>query len=86
MGTHLAGMKKLITKWADSIIEDFDIWDVTIDCYPEGGIRYISKEKRSFHKLYKTESESDKRILRFHKKMSNYFSFGVDSRIGYGNY
>jgi len=33
IGPHLNGLKSLVNKWVDSILEDFDIWDVTIETY-----------------------------------------------------
>lgn len=33
MGPGLKGIKKLMAMWADALVEDFDIWDVTIECF-----------------------------------------------------
>lgn len=45
IGPGFKTLKKLMTMWVDSVIEDFDIWDITIECYKGGGIRYIDKPK-----------------------------------------
>lgn len=33
IGEHLSGLKKMMNKWVESIIEDFDIWDVSIETH-----------------------------------------------------
>jgi len=33
IGEHLSGLKKMMNKWVESIVEDFDIWDVSIETH-----------------------------------------------------
>ena len=55
-----------------------------------GGIKRINKSKGFFNyeKRYLTttdpETNLETKACTFTRRMSNYFSFGVDSRIGYG--
>jgi len=89
IGEHLNGLKKMMNKWVEALIEDFDIWDVTIETHEYGGVRQIFKEKgKKFIKKFITEEHPETKqvtkITTLNKRMCNYFSFGIDSRIGYG--
>jgi len=89
IGEHLGGLKKMMNKWVESLVEDFDIWDVTIETHDYGGIRQVFKEKgKKFIKRFMTsehpETKQQIKITTLNKRMCNYFSFGIDSRIGYG--
>jgi len=88
IGTHLNSLKALITKWVDAQIEDFDVWEVTIETHENGGLKQISRNGKKFEKkfmsIFDLDSGQETRITTFKKLMCNYYSFGVDSRIGYG--
>jgi diacylglycerol kinase (ATP) len=89
IGIHLDALKGLMLQWLDATIEDFDIWDINVETNEEGGIRRIEKEQgKKFQKKFLTEKDpvlgEEKRALTLKKKMCNYYSFGIDGRIGYG--
>jgi len=90
IGPHLNGLKGLVNKWVDASVEDFDIWDIVIETYEYGGVKQIYREGKStkFTKRFVTveHEETKQQVKAFvvKKKMCNYFSFGIDSRIGYG--
>lgn len=65
-------------------MEDFDIWDVKCVVQEGGYFQVVQKTKEHFNKvvLRDKEGKANRRVLK--KRMSNYFSFGVDARIGFG--
>jgi len=88
IGPHLSNFKELISKWVDAQVEDFDIWEITIETHENGGLKQISRNGKKFEKKFMgvvdLDTGKETRTTTFKKLMCNYFSFGVDSRIGYG--
>lgn len=76
------GMKKfkgLLKQYLEAEVIDFDIWNVEIKAAEEGG--HI-KQVKNGHKVIMKDSEADRKILS--KPMCNYFSLGIESRVGLG--
>jgi len=86
-GRFLGGLKGLISDWVISNIEPFDLWDVTIECYDEGGVRQVVMTDKNRHEtrylMNIDEKGVERKILTFRRKMSNYFSLGFDAAVGY---
>lgn len=64
IGPHLNGLKKIITKWVDAIVEDFDIWEVTIETYEVKNVVRIVRNRNSleeFHRLPEKKERDFKR-------------------------
>lgn len=76
IGPYMKNFKELVQKWIFAEIRDFDIWEVFIECETAG--KFLKIEKKDTWKKVPLQEK------KMHKKMCNYFSFGVDSRIGYG--
>ena len=78
---------KLIVRYLRCQIRQLDIWDVEVKTRVGGGIQRVKnngKRKNTLHFLGRVNRsgtfEKD-RILK--RKMSNYFSIGVDAKIGF---
>jgi len=90
IGTHLDNLKGLVTQWVNAEIADFDIWEITIETHETGGLKQIhrtpgQKFEKRFMSYDEANGDKSKTVNTYSKVMCNYFSFGVDSRIGYGN-
>lgn len=89
LGTHLNNFKSLISQWVDAKTIPFDIWEITIETHENGGLKQIhrapgKKFEKKFMSFANKETGKEETIHSFRKLMCNYFSFGIDSRIGYG--
>jgi len=89
LGKHMSNFKGLMTTWADAQVEHFDVWEITIETYENGGLRQIHRPQgKKFEKRFMTrvdpQTGKEVQLTTFSKLMCNYFSFGVESRIGYG--
>jgi diacylglycerol kinase (ATP) len=76
------GMKKfkgLLKQYLEAEVIDFDIWNVEIKAADDGG--HIKQVKNGLKVIMK-ESETDRKLLS--KPMCNYFSLGIESRVGLG--
>jgi diacylglycerol kinase (ATP) len=73
---EMAGFKALILQWFLAKIEDFDVWEVTVKVNDHfGHITQIKDKKpKNIHEDTKTLTSL----------MANYYSIGVESRIGFG--
>lgn len=65
-------LQEFLQKVRHSRVENFDVWEVEVQ-YREGG--YISQKKNG--EVKKMPSRP------FCKQITNYFSFGIDARVGY---
>ena len=65
-------LQEFVQKVRHSRIDDFDVWEVEVD-YREGG--YIAQ-----HRNGEERKAPNKPIVR---QITNYFSFGMDARVGY---
>ncbi|EER04109.1 diacylglycerol kinase, epsilon, putative [Perkinsus marinus ATCC 50983] len=79
LGKRLVNFKGMLTQWLNASIVPYDIWEVEIKCTNNGSIQHI-------HNSVKTPLKgSNGEILRdVVKPICNYFSIGVESRIGLG--
>ncbi|CAD8047263.1 unnamed protein product [Paramecium sonneborni] len=83
LGACLRNFKQQISQWLNAKIHDFDLWEINICVDMQtGSFKRIKKQGD----LYQKEVlQKDKDVLKqLDKRMSNYFSIGVDARIGYG--
>jgi diacylglycerol kinase (ATP) len=74
---NLAQLKKLIAEWIDARIVSHDLWDVKISVDSSSG-RVIQRSGKRSKKDVLPEGQNF-----MVKKMSNYFSIGIESRVGY---
>jgi len=87
IGTHMDNLKALVTQWVNAEVSDFDIWDITIETHDHGGLKQIHRTPgQKFEKRFMSQGsgETANKVNTYTKVMCNYYSFGVDSRIGYG--
>jgi diacylglycerol kinase (ATP) len=85
-------LPRMIKQFLKCSIKYLDIWDVQVECYPEGGIQTVQKVKKKNGKLKNklqflkksggstTSNGGNQLVLR--RKMSNYCSLGIDAKIG----
>ncbi|KAF4745480.1 hypothetical protein FOZ62_020783, partial [Perkinsus olseni] len=79
LGKRLSNLKDMLTEWLHASIVPFDIWEVEISCTASGSIQQV---KNSVKTPLRNE---DGEILRhLMKPICNYFSVGVESRVGLG--
>ena len=74
IGRNMAGLKRIISRYLKADISPFDIWKITVKVKDGGSIKKIKNGK----KVPVTDS------LDMTKLCCNYFSVGVDGRIGMG--
>jgi diacylglycerol kinase (ATP) len=74
-GANLRGLKNKVMLYSKENFVPFDLWNVEITCGADGGVFQIKQGR-------KTAVNDD--AGKFHKVMGNYFSIGVESRIGVG--
>ncbi|CAK65676.1 unnamed protein product (macronuclear) [Paramecium tetraurelia] len=72
-------LKGFVEEWMEGVESYFDVWDVDIRLQ-QGG--YISEIKRNENGV--GEMKLQLKDQRYYKQMINYFSIGVDARIGFG--
>jgi diacylglycerol kinase (ATP) len=81
VGKKLIGIKRDVEFWTEATPVEMDIWKVTIELKENGYLTNISKSKKGFVRnkfIDGTEGET------FSRLMTNYFSIGLDARIGLG--
>jgi diacylglycerol kinase (ATP) len=78
VGKHMKSLQKLVKQWANAVPQPLDIWDIEVDVDSESG--YFTKIGNG----EKTElkDKDGNRMLTYRRLMINYFSFGIDARIG----
>eukprot|EP00357_Protocruzia_adherens_P006901 CAMPEP_0115037416 /NCGR_PEP_ID=MMETSP0216-20121206/42790_1 /TAXON_ID=223996 /ORGANISM="Protocruzia adherens, Strain Boccale" /LENGTH=516 /DNA_ID=CAMNT_0002417601 /DNA_START=314 /DNA_END=1864 /DNA_ORIENTATION=- len=85
IGKNLKDFKKLVKKFLKATKDEYDIWDVSVELFPSGSFKRISKNKKGFQKIeLKDENRSEQNLRSLSKLMCNYISLGIDARIGYG--
>lgn len=90
LGKDLSGLHKLLKNWLAAEVKDFDLWEVSIRTVPtaDGGrFEFVHDGKKSCTpKDIKQKEIKDfgDQGLEMTKPMCNYFSFGLESRIGLG--
>ena len=69
-------------KWMQAVPHHLDLWNIKVQVHHAGGIGKVNKTRDSVEKIIIEENKSKK--LKFTRLMSNYFSIGLDARIGLG--
>mmetsp|Transcript_2700 Transcript_2700/g.6009 ORF Transcript_2700/g.6009 Transcript_2700/m.6009 type:complete len:407 (+) Transcript_2700:84-1304(+) len=82
IGQHMKGLKRSLKHWKNAEISNFDLWNITINTGPSGGIFKIRKLAKGFERAQILNDQGEKSSHT--RLMSNYFSIGVDARIGLG--
>jgi diacylglycerol kinase (ATP) len=72
----MGGFKALLQEWLNASVNDFDIWQISVKVQDEAG---TIKQIKSKHKV-----EINHGTKMITKPMCNYFSLGIESRIGLG--
>ncbi|KAF4659055.1 hypothetical protein FOL47_007732 [Perkinsus chesapeaki] len=81
-GKHLYSFKNMIKEWCKAVIIPYDIWELEVKCTANGSIQQI---KGSIKTPLKKDNSPEGEILRsIVKPICNYFSIGVESRVGLG--
>lgn len=69
-------------KWMEAVPHHLDLWNIKVQVHHAGGIGKVNKTQNSVEKIIIQENKSKKLVLT--RLMSNYFSIGLDARIGLG--
>eukprot|EP01069_Polyplicarium_translucidae_P002497 Polyplicarium_translucidae@DN2046_c0_g1_i2.p1 len=78
-------LKYLLVEWTKSPTIFHDVWEVEVDLFPDGAFRKVDGETRKKKTLtYIDELGVERAEVKRTWKMNNYFSVGVESRIGLG--
>lgn len=77
-----ANLSEAAERWMNAVVSSLDLWDVDISVAEGGHFIKIAKIPHGFKKVVLYDSAGVK--TRFQRLMSNYFSLGVDARIGFG--
>lgn len=81
LGPHCAAFLRYAKLWVHAIAMNFDIWDISIET--AGYFEYIQTKHNAFSREhFQDEHGDDSKVFR--KLMTNYFSVGLDARIGLG--
>jgi diacylglycerol kinase (ATP) len=71
-----------ISSWLAATPHNFDFWLIKAETEESGGFGRVNKSSKSYTKTHIKEGGSTK--VHFERLMSNYFSIGLDARIGLG--
>ena len=71
--------KRIIGEYLRAEIIDFDIWNISVKASDNGG---VIKQVKDGKKVPMKDGDLDRKILV--KPMCNYFSIGIESRVGLG--
>jgi diacylglycerol kinase (ATP) len=75
-------MESYMFLWLKALPHQLDIWDLKLKVHDNGGFGKVKKTKENVEKYFlERNGEKQKKIK---KLMSNYFSIGLDARIGLG--
>jgi diacylglycerol kinase (ATP) len=78
-GNVLVNLREHIRRYLSADVIPYDVWDIEVDVDPDGSIlRVIDKEK------FLITNPDGSNITQMNKKAINYFSTGLESRIGLG--
>ncbi|KAF4704226.1 hypothetical protein FOZ62_028833, partial [Perkinsus olseni] len=81
-GSRLTGFRTWLKRWLSADVKKFDIWKVGVKLHDDGGVIY---QLKNGEKVPLTEGNATDRPLKtLTKPMCNYFSTGVESRLGLG--
>jgi hypothetical protein len=82
IGQNLSKLKIIVDKYVKATVHKFDLWNVEIEVFSDGRVQQIKKGKKVPIDLNHTHPISGNCILK--KLCGNYFSIGVESRVGLG--
>jgi diacylglycerol kinase (ATP) len=79
----MKGFKVLLRRWLSAEVRNFDLWDIQVTVSDDGGqIRQIKNKQKV---VMKDGSQLiDHKLTTLTKPMCNYFSIGIESRVGLG--
>eukprot|EP00919_Chromeraceae_sp_WS-2016_P007223 GHVR01016992.1.p1 GENE.GHVR01016992.1~~GHVR01016992.1.p1 ORF type:complete len:530 (+),score=134.39 GHVR01016992.1:231-1592(+) len=78
---ELGDLKALISRWCSADVVEFDVWEVCVSVHDRGCMKKIDGKSR----CKVVVKDSNDHPVKFKKTpFLNYFSFGVDSKIGIG--
>eukprot|EP00922_Rhytidocystis_sp_ex-Travisia-forbesii_P051628 GHVS01076575.1.p1 GENE.GHVS01076575.1~~GHVS01076575.1.p1 ORF type:complete len:582 (-),score=169.80 GHVS01076575.1:203-1948(-) len=78
---RIATLRRLLQEWLAAEVVAHDLWEVTVDVEAVGG-QFAKIDSKSRKKKIICDGETP--VMRMTFIMSNYFSIGVESRIGIG--
>ncbi|KEP64778.1 UNVERIFIED_CONTAM: diacylglycerol kinase accessory domain (presumed) domain-containing protein [Hammondia hammondi] len=74
-------MRRLLSRWSQARVVHHDLWSVNVVLKDDGEFTKINSETRKKQVL---QDSTGRRVQKMTFVMSNYFSMGVESRIGRG--
>lgn len=80
-GEDMQKLKNLCNEWFSAPVIKQDLWDLTLEVHPGGEFKQIDSKTRKKKIL---EGPDAVPMTRLNKKVCNYFSIGIESRIGIG--
>jgi len=83
VGKNNEGLIRSVESWLAAQEVNFDLWNIQIEVEENGYFEKIHKEEKKFRREKLTDRSGNKRTA-YHRLMTNYFSIGLDARIGLG--
>lgn len=81
VGKNLKGLKHSVEQWMNAKPAKLDIWEVEIDVEENGYFGLVKKLDKGYTRV-QMKDESGHLVTTYRRYMSNYFSMGLDARIG----
>ena len=83
IGKNLSHLVKYAESWLQAEAKPLDIWQISIEVEETGHFEKITTENGHYRREHlRFESDSDLKV--YSRLMTNYFSVGLDARIGVG--
>lgn len=83
IGKHFKGLIKNVESWLNAVPLHLDIWNIEIEVHDNGRFEKIKRLPKGF--IRETLKDSDGESTKIYSRlMTNYFSIGLDARIGLG--
>ena len=76
--------KMMLKEWLNANVNSFDIWEISVSVSRDNGHIKQVKNKQKIVMETSSSSPSSKSLYKLVKPMCNYFSVGIESRIGLG--
>ena len=83
IGKNLEGLRKSVEEWTSAEPLNLDIWQVEIEVHSDGYFEKISVANGGFFRE-KLKNKFGEELKEYSRLMTNYFSTGLDARIGLG--
>jgi diacylglycerol kinase (ATP) len=80
----MKGFKSMVKDWLEADVNLFDIWEVAVTVAKGNGHIKQVKNKQKIIMESSVSSPTSKSLVKLVKPMCNYFSIGIESRIGLG--